>query len=151
MPNMDILLNMSNCSKSVISYFDPMTFLDCHSDFEAVLGLAPTLYRASPCKQDVGKTITSQIQAYARKCMLDTFLSICQTDDVRVDNNDYVGKIMHEIFKQITSIVMEVRVGGRSTIITPEQLYAKCISTSACLSVDATTCSITLCFSFLIV
>ena len=142
---------MSNGSKSIISYFDPVTFLDCQSDFEALFGLVSTIYGVRPCNQDVGETITSQIQAYASKCMLDTFLSICKTDYVGVDNKDSAGKMTHEICKQIINIATEVRVGGRPIMLNPDELYGKYISNAAVLPVDTTTWYITLCSSFLIV
>ena len=43
---------------------------------------------------------------------------------------------------------MEVRVAGGSTMLTPDELYGEYIITAACLPIDATTRSITLCSSF---
>jgi len=82
--------------------------------------------------------------------MFDTFLSIFKTDSVGVYNKNSAGNMTHEICKQITSIVIEVRVGGRSIMLTSDKLYGKYISKVAGLPVDATTWSITLCSSFLI-
>ena len=135
---------MSSGSQSVISYFGLMTFLYCQADFNAVFGSEPIIYGANPCKQDVGENISDQIDAYASKCMFDTFISICKTDYVGVDSKDSAGKMTHEIWKQITSIAMEVRSGGRLVMITPDELYGKNIIIAAGLPVDATTWSITL-------
>ena len=113
-----------------------------------MFGSKPTLCGASPCKQDFDESISNQIDDYASKCMLDSFISICKTDYVGVDSKDSTGKMTHEICKQITSIAMEVRSGGCLTMITPDELYGKYISTAAVLPVDATTWSIKLCSSY---
>ena len=133
---------MSSNTRQVVSYFGPMTFLDCQSDFDEVFGPKPTLYGSTPCKQGIGEDITTQIDAFASKCMFDTFISICKTDYVGVDSKDSVGKMTHKICKQITSIAMEVKTGGRTTLLTPDELYGKYISTAAGLPVDAATWSI---------
>ena len=147
-PNMDRLIRMSKNNNQVISYFGPMTFLDCQTDFDAVFGREPTIYSSNPGREVIGESITSQINAFPSKCMFDTFISICKTDYVGVDSKGSVGKMTQEICKQITSIAMEVRTSGCTTLLTPDKLYSKYISTVAGLPLDASTWSITLCSSF---
>ena len=97
---------------SVVSYFETMPFLDFQSDFVNVFGLEPTLYGTSPSKQEITDSIASQIQTYASKCMFDIFLSIFKMDYVGVDSKNLVGKMPHEICKQITNIAMEAKIGN---------------------------------------
>lgn len=68
-PNMDRLIKLSISTQQVVSYFGQMILLNYQADLDDVCGPKPTLYRAIPYKQEIGKDITTQIDAYASKCL----------------------------------------------------------------------------------
>ena len=68
----------------IVSYFGAMDFLDNQASFNDVFGVKPALLGCNPTQNDL-LDISSNVYAYADKCMFDVFLSTCR--------EDYVGSV----------------------------------------------------------
>ena len=71
--------------------------------------------------------VRKKLLEFANKCMFDTFLDICRQDYVELLSGNAVTKLIHEIYKEITTIKIE-RKHGQRCIEIPDEIYAKYIS-----------------------
>ena len=91
--------------------------------------------------------VRKKLLDYTTKCMFDVFLHISQKDYVSDIGVNSEKKMIIAICKELTDIKMERRHGQR-TIDTPDEIYARYISTVTGLPDVASKWTITLCSSY---